>query len=244
MDVEGLRMSERSQRAHLSRKDRFEGFKRDKFTCQYCGRSASDVVLEVDHIQPVSKSGDNDLLNLITSCKECNSGKGHRQLSDDSVVQKRKAQLDDLQERREQMEMMLEWQKGLRDLDGLALDKASELWSEPVPGYHLSENGLSDLGKTIRRFGLGETLAAMRASSEHYLEFSGGGPTNESVEKAFDYIARIAAARQRDAGKPYMRELYCIRGIVRNRCAYFDPDQALELLEEALGAGVTDVATC
>ena len=31
--------------------------------------------MEVDHISPVSKGGDNDIDNLITSCFDCNRGK-------------------------------------------------------------------------------------------------------------------------------------------------------------------------
>ena len=49
--------------------------KRDNFTCQYCGRKAPDVILEVDHVIPKSKNGGNELTNLKTSCYECNHGK-------------------------------------------------------------------------------------------------------------------------------------------------------------------------
>ncbi len=38
-------------------KVRFEVLARDKFTCQYCGRKAPDVVLEIDHFYPRSKGG-------------------------------------------------------------------------------------------------------------------------------------------------------------------------------------------
>ena len=55
-------------------KIRFEVFKRDNFKCQYCGNSAPDVILHVDHIIPVAEKGSNDLKNLITSCKQCNLG--------------------------------------------------------------------------------------------------------------------------------------------------------------------------
>ena len=54
---------------------RFLILKRDNFTCQYCGRSAPDVKLEVDHIKPHSKNGTVESDNLITSCSECSSGK-------------------------------------------------------------------------------------------------------------------------------------------------------------------------
>ena len=38
-----------AERKPLSKKIRFEVFKRDAFTCQYCGQMAPDVLLEVDH---------------------------------------------------------------------------------------------------------------------------------------------------------------------------------------------------
>lgn len=56
---------------------RFVILERDKFTCQYCGRSAPDVKLEIDHIIPVSKGGSNESTNLLTCCKECNIGKSN-----------------------------------------------------------------------------------------------------------------------------------------------------------------------
>lgn len=59
----------------LSKKKRFEVLKRDGFTCAYCGRTPPTVILEVDHIEPVSKGGSNDQDNLITSCFDCNRGK-------------------------------------------------------------------------------------------------------------------------------------------------------------------------
>jgi len=59
----------------LSVRTRFEVFKRDQFTCRYCGRQSPEVVLEVDHITPVSRGGTDDAINLVTSCWECNRGK-------------------------------------------------------------------------------------------------------------------------------------------------------------------------
>lgn len=54
---------------------RFAVLRRDSFTCQYCGRKAPFVVLEIDHKIPKSKGGNWTLDNLITSCFECNRGK-------------------------------------------------------------------------------------------------------------------------------------------------------------------------
>jgi hypothetical protein len=60
----------------ISVRARFEIFKRDDFTCQYCGKKSPDVVLEVDHIVPLCEGGSDDIINLRTSCWECNRGKG------------------------------------------------------------------------------------------------------------------------------------------------------------------------
>lgn len=66
----------------LSKSLRFEVFARDAFTCQYCGRRPPEIVLEVDHIHPQSKGGLDELLNLITSCYDCNRGKSAKVISE------------------------------------------------------------------------------------------------------------------------------------------------------------------
>lgn len=69
------------KRKGLSKKIRFGVFKRDAFTCQYCGRHPPTVTLEIDHIIPVSKGGVSDDHNLITACFDCNRGKSGELLS-------------------------------------------------------------------------------------------------------------------------------------------------------------------
>jgi hypothetical protein len=71
-----------SERTPLSKKLRFDVFKRDGFCCQYCGAHPSEtVVLEVDHVIPVAEGGKNDIDNLVTACFDCNRGKGAGLLS-------------------------------------------------------------------------------------------------------------------------------------------------------------------
>ena len=71
-----------ARRKSISRRLRFEIFKRDGFVCQYCGAKPPSVVLELDHLHHVSKGGSNRRENLITSCFECNRGKSDQLLSD------------------------------------------------------------------------------------------------------------------------------------------------------------------
>jgi len=72
----------RKSRKTLNNNIRYDFMKRDSFKCHYCGKSPandSDVELQIDHIIAVTKGGDNDISNLITSCKDCNIGKYNKQ---------------------------------------------------------------------------------------------------------------------------------------------------------------------
>jgi 5-methylcytosine-specific restriction endonuclease McrA len=51
-------------------------FKRDGFTCQYCGMRPRD--LTIDHILLVSRGGKDVWENVTTSCRDCNRRKGAR----------------------------------------------------------------------------------------------------------------------------------------------------------------------
>lgn len=58
---------------------RAEAFERDGYSCQYCG-DVND--LTCDHITPLVRGGSNDLDNLTTACRSCNSSKGDKSLSE------------------------------------------------------------------------------------------------------------------------------------------------------------------
>lgn len=74
-------MSEKSKRQGISKKTRFDVFKRDGFKCQYCGAHPPGVLLHVDHIIAVASGGKNNIDNLVTACEPCNLGKGARELA-------------------------------------------------------------------------------------------------------------------------------------------------------------------
>lgn len=72
--VEGVTKRPNNKIPYLRR--RFKIFSRDGFTCVYCGRRPPEVILQPDHVIPRSKGGKNTEDNLVTSCEECNKGKG------------------------------------------------------------------------------------------------------------------------------------------------------------------------
>jgi hypothetical protein len=54
---------------------RYEILRRDNHSCRYCGASAPDVRLTVDHVVPQALGGTDDPSNLVAACADCNSGK-------------------------------------------------------------------------------------------------------------------------------------------------------------------------
>ena len=60
-------------RVAVTKRTRYEVMRRDNFTCRYC--RSSDGELTVDHVTPVALGGDDRPENLVSCCKDCNSGK-------------------------------------------------------------------------------------------------------------------------------------------------------------------------
>lgn len=228
----------KNTRKSISKSLRFEVFKRDRFTCQYCGRKSPDVILQIDHIHPVSKGGNNDILNLITSCEDCNSGKRDKQLTDTTIIDRKRTQLEELQERREQIEMMMEWQKGLVELDNYLVEQIAEFWSELVKPYSLTEQGLKSLKKLLRQNNAEELMEAMRIAVQQYVKYDENDEiTEESISYAWSKIGGICKTKKMEHIKPYLKDLYYIRGILRKRLNYVNDHLVLKLLEEAYNYG-------
>ncbi len=53
-------------------------FKRDRFTCQYCGRQPGSEELTIDHVIPRAQGGVSSWQNCVLACVECNSRKADR----------------------------------------------------------------------------------------------------------------------------------------------------------------------
>jgi hypothetical protein len=225
-----------ADRKSISKKTRFEVFKRDSFSCQYCGKAAPEVILRLDHIHPVSKGGEDDVMNLITACFECNAGKSDRLLDDDAVISKQRAQLEELNERREQLEMMLQWRDAVKDIQQQEIEAFHDALCAAAPGWHLNETGLDNARKFVRKFGLKACLDALDvAASQYFIRDEKGEITRESFERGFLKIGGICRMATLPADE---RELYYIRGILRNRLSYINFDEAMRLMREARSWGI------
>lgn len=218
-----------SKRKPLSKTVRFEVFKRDRFTCQYCGAKAPEVVLHADHIHPVAEGGTNEILNLVTACASCNGGKGARLLDDRSAIERQRSQIEELQARREQLEMMLDW----RDNAQAAVVDVVEAVAERMDqrsGLYLNETGKAKVRLWLKRFSLEEVLTALDESFDRFLTFKDDVATDASFSMAFNKIPVLIGYARRGAEKPYLSKLAYIQGILRNR--FKNPKlRALDALE-------------
>lgn len=115
-----------AKRKGISQKRRFEVFKRDRFTCQYCGRTPPDVVLALDHIVPVASGGDNSEINLTTACFDCNIGKSDRSL--DQVRPSTVEQIAEMKERRKQLESFNQFLLEERACEDAVIDQLGSHW--------------------------------------------------------------------------------------------------------------------
>lgn len=70
------------RRVHVPRSrvqfSRSNVYRRDAFSCQYCGQHYRKEELTFDHVLPRSRGGETNWTNIVTSCKPCNRTKGDR----------------------------------------------------------------------------------------------------------------------------------------------------------------------
>ena len=217
-----------AKRKAIPKSVRFEVFKRDSFKCQYCGASAPEVVLNVDHIDPVDNGGGNDIINLITSCFACNSGKSNKLLTDNSAVSKQKQQLDELNERRQQLEMLMEWRLALSD-KSYEMDKVMDYFNQQssTAGISLTPVGENKLRALLKKYGLDNVLEAIDIICEKFY-FLPPSERWEKLEKTLKY---------KDEPEHVQHKAY-ILGIVKNKWGAYRIENASYWLDEAIALNI------
>lgn len=233
-------------RKPISKKLRFEVFKRDSFTCQYCGKSAPDVILNVDHIKPVKLKGTNDILNLITSCFDCNSGKKATELSDQSVLKKQLSQLDELNEKRNQLELMVKWRDGLKNIDDEYLLVAVKEIEDKIAPHALTDSFKKDLKLAIKKYGINKLLDAVDIAYEKYKDITDFLdkiiPITKNIclpelEQKINFICGIASNK---FNHEYNSEFWKIKSFIKNYCDalkeywLFDDKQLIDDLQNEI----------
>lgn len=148
-------------RKQISKKKRFDVFKRDGFRCVYCGATPITELLHVDHITPVVEGGTNDIDNLCTACVPCNLGKGGRSLSDiPQALSEKAAQIA------EQEEQLAGYQKILAAKRDRIQDETWEvIWAYDENCQTLSRSDFESIKRFVEKLGLHAVREAMETAA-------------------------------------------------------------------------------
>lgn len=222
-----------TKRKNLTKKVRFEVFKRDNFTCQYCGKSAPDVVLNADHIKPVAKGGTNELINLVTSCFDCNSGKKDRELSDNSEIKAQSKELKILAKKREQLEFLMQWRDELRDLDRKEAEYVISIINDELSiyGHKVTDQFEQKISKLVKKHGANLVIESIEASKNQYFD----GP--ETASNFVDMIPKICFYKSKGEQTETNKQVFYIRAVIRNRYNYINDRAAIVVIRNALENG-------
>ena len=148
-----------NERKSISKKIRFEVFKRDCFICQYCGNHPPSVILEPDHINPVANGGNNDMNNLITACFDCNRGKSSRLLS--NVPQSLIDKGEEIKERELQIKAYQKLMKSVRSRLDLNAMKVCNIYELYIEGMTLTPSSLVTVRKFLEKLDVQQVIDAM-----------------------------------------------------------------------------------
>lgn len=169
-----------AKRVGISTRKRFEVFKRDGFTCLYCGAHPPTVILHCDHIVPVAEGGGNEMDNLTTACERCNLGKSSVPLT--SVPASLKERAAEVKEREAQLKA---YTKILRAAKDRVIDESWEVATPFCEAYRkesIRKDWFASINRFVELLGVMEVLDAMslalsrkshRAQQECFVYFCG-----------------------------------------------------------------------
>jgi len=160
-----------SKRVGLSKRVRFEVFKRDGFKCQYCGAHPPSVVLEVDHIDPVSQDGEDGLDNLITACFDCNRGKSDKLLS--SIPKNLKDRMGEIEERKEQVKAYTRLIKSEARRLEKEIDQVQAEFKKAFDGFEFSPTFRKSVQRFLTKLPVIELVAYMALATSRISDRNG-----------------------------------------------------------------------
>lgn len=181
-----------------SKRTRFEVFKRDRFQCQYCGRTPPQVILEADHVVPESKDGPSTIDNLVTACRDCNSGKSDIPL--DNVPRPLAEKIQEASEKREQIEaynafLMEQREAEERQVEALGLHWYNLIYSKKEQNkYVFTEDRVQSVKRFLRQLPYAQILEAIDIAAAKKPVYSNG-----SDNTRFKYFCGICWSMIRQA---------------------------------------------
>jgi hypothetical protein len=148
----------------ISKKIRFEVFKRDGFRCAYCGRTPPEVVLEIDHVDPKFNKGSDSIDNLLSSCFDCNRGKKHIPL--DKIPSTLSENIAVIREREEQIGEHRKLLDSIERRIKKDIREVCKVFNDSFPKYTLNTRfRLVSIRKFLKHLPKNEVVDAMRQAT-------------------------------------------------------------------------------
>lgn len=190
-----------AKRKGISKRARFEVFKRDGFKCQYCGRTPPTVVLHVDHVIAVANGGGNEDTNLVTACCDCNSGKAAVPLTDKPLAVAESLAI--AVEKREQLAAYNKFLLAARHADDDTARSIGTYWIDKLTTnkkergkWTLGDDRITSIKTFIKRLPVSDIYDAVD------IALSRKRATRRDYAEAFKYFCGICwtKIKQREAG--------------------------------------------
>lgn len=152
-----------AKRKAISKRVRFEIFKRDGFICQYCGAHPPAVILHVDHIIPVVEGGGNEDTNLVTACDGCNLGKAAVSL--DSIPASLASRATEVKEREEQIRGYSEVMAAQRERIEDDCWQVGDIFVDQFRLTGIRKDWFQSIRQFVERLGVHECIRAMEIAT-------------------------------------------------------------------------------
>lgn len=124
--------------------------------------------------------------------------------------------------------MMMEWRNGLLELEESASQEVVAYWKSSS-GIGLSETGISEVRKLVKKFGAAEIVEVIDIALRQY----------DDKGRAFSKIHGIAAVRKRTKSDPAYDTITLCIGILKKRGLYIDYEAINRLVRSCLEQGHT-----
>lgn len=201
---------------------------RDEFTCTECGQQVPKVLLYIDKIlSPETEeafAGQPEEDKYTCLCESCyKQAHGHLQFK----AATRTA------ERRQQLEMMVEWRREKRGLESDTTAYLIDYINGKIEPYSLTKQGVHNVRKAIGKNNFTSALDAIDETYNHYVYFDGDDIVKTSVD---EFLDKIGGYLYINSLPPVEREMYHVLNCCKARFNYWDKQKAKQYIQDYVDA--------
>lgn len=203
-----------------SKKLRFSIFKRDNFTCQYCGKAPPNAILEVDHVVSRKDGGGDEEINLITACFTCNRGKGKRSVGVDKLRKGGlKKEIEILKEEKDQLVAYYDFLKQRNKYEKQKLNVFQAAWKEASGDSNsLTESGLKSIIRLTENYRAEDIFRAIKITWDK----KWGDNHNDQFKYMCGVLKNLKLERDSPEEADRLKKAHSVKYKISHACGYFN----------------------